>query len=624
MPEALPSLRTVQNVIYREYVPLREGYFRFDDLLQHLVKHKAPFMVALAEDATRIIKNAEHDAVSNTCVGFVLPVNRDGLPLRNSFNVNTFEDIESYFQQHTIAKYAYVYMVQSLKEGVPSFCLACIGSDNKFSATDVLQRWKYINKELSLRGVRVVSFAADGDSRLMRAMHVTTHLISNNTNLSLNNDTTPLPILQGNLSIKRWLFTNLYALFCVQDMVHVAVKFKTRLLKPSILLPMGDYIATSAHLHILTNIYGKEKHGMRRRDLDSRDKQNFAAIEHLMRASTLLENIPDAVGTKVYLEIVDASVNSYLDKSFFPKKRINDIWYAVFFLRYWREWIHQHRAFTIKDNFITSNCYTCVELNAHSLLAYVISIRDIYKAPECFTPWQMGSQSAEKIFQSLRSMQGTFPSIVNFTMLGMLQRLHKLAIKEDLESESERESHGIHLARLEGHKKKTGHGKVSPSDWNLTDECIFVALKEAEERGKSAVSKLGMADELKRVNKWEIPPKPSSIMSTWNDDDDDDEKEEYEIEHNGINEPNEAEDLKDIVSDLEKLHANNAIDNELLKKGQSMAKMVSIDIPSVAIPMYQNKMMTPDKDPNNSLFVPVIVKGRSIFIRKKNSSMATQ
>ena len=74
-----------------------------------------------------------------------------------------------------------------------------------------------------------------------------------------------------------------------------------------------------------------------------------------------------------------------------------------------------------------------------------------------------------------------------------------------------------------------------------------------------------MADELKRVNKWEIPPKPSNIMNTWNDDDDDDEKEEYGIEEDGIN---EAEYLKDIVSDLEKLHANNATESELLKKGQ--------------------------------------------------------
>ena len=93
MPEALPFLRTVQNVIYKEYVPFCEEYFRFDDLLQHLVKHKAPFMVTLAEDTTRIVKNVEYDAVSNNCVGFVLPVNRDGLPLRNSFKVDTFEGV---------------------------------------------------------------------------------------------------------------------------------------------------------------------------------------------------------------------------------------------------------------------------------------------------------------------------------------------------------------------------------------------------------------------------------------------------------------------------------------------------------------------------------------------------
>ena len=78
-------------------------------------------------------------------------------------------------------------------------------------------------------------------------------------------------------------------------------------------------------------------------------------------------------------------------------------------------------------------------------------------------------------------------------------------------------------------------------------------------------------------------------MNTWNDDDDDDEKEEYGIEVDGVN---EAEDLKDIVSDLEKLHANNAIESELLKKGQSMARKVNVDIPSVGIPTNQNNNRT--------------------------------
>ena len=70
---------------------------------------------------------------------------------------------ENYFATNKMAKYAYVYMVQPLKDGIPPFCLAGIGSDNKFTAIDVLQRWKFINGELSLRGIRVFNFAADGD-----------------------------------------------------------------------------------------------------------------------------------------------------------------------------------------------------------------------------------------------------------------------------------------------------------------------------------------------------------------------------------------------------------------------------------------------------------------------------
>lgn len=48
-----------------------------------------------------------------------------------------------------------------------------------------------------------------------------------------------------------------------------------------------------------------------------------------------------------------------------------------------------------------------------------------------------------------------------------------------------------------------------------------------------------------------------------------------------------------------------------------MARKVNIDIPSVGIPTYQN--VTTEQESNNSLFVPVVVKGRSIFISKKTA-----
>lgn len=166
--------------------------------------------------------------------------------------MESFADIEKYFSTCTIAKYAYLYTVQPLLEGLPSFCLMCVGTDNKFTYTDVCRRWKFIYEQLTKRGIRIVNFASDGDSRLLKAMKINCHF-SKETELSLNQrKAMETPLLQ------KWLAIRLPTVLSVQDMVHIAVKLKCRLLKPSIILPMGAYIASSAHLHYTSEITGKE------------------------------------------------------------------------------------------------------------------------------------------------------------------------------------------------------------------------------------------------------------------------------------------------------------------------------------------------------------------------------
>ena len=61
-------------------------------------------------------------------------------------------------------------MVQPLTEKVPAFCLSCVGTDNKFNAELVLKRWRCIYSELQKRNVHLMSYAADGDSRELKAM----------------------------------------------------------------------------------------------------------------------------------------------------------------------------------------------------------------------------------------------------------------------------------------------------------------------------------------------------------------------------------------------------------------------------------------------------------------------
>ena len=59
-------------------------------------------------------------------------------------------------------------LLQPLGVDIPPFCLACLGTDQRFTAQHVLQRWKYIRSQCAEKGISVVSFGGDGDSKVMK------------------------------------------------------------------------------------------------------------------------------------------------------------------------------------------------------------------------------------------------------------------------------------------------------------------------------------------------------------------------------------------------------------------------------------------------------------------------
>lgn len=67
-------------------------------------------------------------------------------------------------------------MAQPLVNGAPAFCLTIFGSNNKFSAEDVLTRWNYLKNELKNYGISVMGFSADGDPRCLKAMKLKANL----------------------------------------------------------------------------------------------------------------------------------------------------------------------------------------------------------------------------------------------------------------------------------------------------------------------------------------------------------------------------------------------------------------------------------------------------------------
>lgn len=52
----------------------------------------------------------KYDCETNLCVGFVLPLNKYGLPEVDSFLAVSFKAIEQMFSNNGMAKYGYVYM----------------------------------------------------------------------------------------------------------------------------------------------------------------------------------------------------------------------------------------------------------------------------------------------------------------------------------------------------------------------------------------------------------------------------------------------------------------------------------------------------------------------------------
>lgn len=81
--------------------------------------------------------------------------------------------------------------------------------------------------------------------------------------------------------------------------------------------------------------------------------------------------ITENKGTVKFLKMMNNVLTSYLDKSISIQERIYRIWYSVYFLRIQRNFILKSKKYTLKDNFITSNAFSCIELNAATLVQLV-------------------------------------------------------------------------------------------------------------------------------------------------------------------------------------------------------------------------------------------------------------
>lgn len=123
-------------------------------------------------------------------------------------------------------------------------------------------------------------------------------------------------------------------------------------------------------------------------------------------------------------------LSSFLDKTILVEERIYRMWRSVYYLRMWRYFILKNKTFTLQNNFLSSNVYTCIELNAQSLIIPVKQFRDdnYTLRAAMFIPWNFSSQSCEELFRTTRSMTSTYNTVVNFSMNDLLKRLTRFEL----------------------------------------------------------------------------------------------------------------------------------------------------------------------------------------------------
>lgn len=329
-------------------------------------------------------------------------------------------------------------MARPLDDTAAPFCLSIYGTNNRFSNEDVMNRWNAMEIAAREQGIEIIGFSSDGDPRLLKAMllkSIGTNNCENLENMAIENSWSWFiigkpPIFTLDNELNKEIF--------VQDTVHIGTKLRTRILKPNIILPMGNYFVSIDHLMELTRVFSKDKHLLAVSDLKPEDKMNFLSAERMCstKVLNLLPDIPNTHATVAYLKIMNYILTAFLDKEMSTEERIYKMWFSVFFLRIWKLWLKSKTEYTIGNNFITTNCYSCIEINAHSLIRLILRFRDDEMLnPEMFTIWNFSSQTCEQFFRATRSLASTYSTVVNFSMKDIMSRLKRIESINEIKAE---------------------------------------------------------------------------------------------------------------------------------------------------------------------------------------------
>jgi len=133
--------------------------------------------------------------------------------------------------------------------------------------------------ECSKRGISVISFDGDGDSRFMKAMRISTSLLTPGHVLLHEDQPNYSSYASIPKSWNKWFCIMLKPVMFVQDTIHLAVKMKSWLLNPNVVLKMGPACEAGAyHLQPFVQNLARKHTFYGEKIINHKDRQNFDAV----------------------------------------------------------------------------------------------------------------------------------------------------------------------------------------------------------------------------------------------------------------------------------------------------------------------------------------------------------
>ncbi|CAH1099184.1 unnamed protein product [Psylliodes chrysocephalus] len=115
------------------------------ELREYLQNNNLPLYVWIGEDGIIIANKVQYNKENHSIIGFVSPFDNTAFPKKNSYLITNSATIQSYSENSSQAKLAYVIMAQPLKDRKASFVLNLFGT-NRFTYEEVLKRWDFLGK----------------------------------------------------------------------------------------------------------------------------------------------------------------------------------------------------------------------------------------------------------------------------------------------------------------------------------------------------------------------------------------------------------------------------------------------------------------------------------------------